>query len=134
MFYSNEENIILNLVEEIYNAEKKISEIQIEQNKFDDNNPDSIEIDSLFIKKNNLINKKNKIINEYDSKLNLNEKEIENKKNSLIDINNQLKTIKNKLFNFDTINFKNNLLNQFILMNNFNDFFSNEQIDNIFIV
>ncbi len=128
---SNEEEFIHNLVNDIYQNEKKISEIQNNQNNNDINSKEN-EINQLKSKESELKSNLNQSKIDYENSLKKIKNEIEIKENDLNKTNEQINELKNKLLNFNPISFKNKTISNLILSNSFNNnFLSNEQISDL---
>ena len=128
---SNEEEFIHNLVNDIYQNEKKISEIQNNQNNNDINSKEN-EINQLKSKESELKSNLNQSKIDYENSLKKFQFEIEQKQNDLNKTNEQINELKNKLLNFNPISFKNKSISNLILSNSFNNnFLSNEQIQDL---
>ena len=129
---TSEENIIYSLVDEIYNYEKKINEIQQTQNELiTDKNENFQEIKLLEQKQNELQNKLSQISSNILNYISNNDNQIKLKQISINNLNDKITEIKNKLNQYNTIYFKNTLLTKYILMNNSYDYLSDKQIDDI---
>ena len=128
---TEEEKIIKSLVDDIYDYEEKILEINsileksTNQSNFDDNiiilkrkqNELKDKINLIKIQENDEINKKQNIIND--------------KKNILNNIENQLNECINKLTTYNTLSFSSLIMTKYIISNNINEFLTKEQIDDI---
>ena len=128
----NEESMIYSLVEEIYQSEKKISNINQKQQN-DQNNPILREIMKLNQKKKEFESNLNQNKIECESHLTNNENQIKIKELGINSRKLKLSQLKNKLNNFNPINFQNLILSKFILENYQNEFLNNEQIENIIL-
>ena len=128
---TEEEKIIKSLVDDIYDYEEKILEINsileksTNQSNFDDNiiilkrkqNELKDKINLIKIQENDEINKKQNIINV--------------KQNILNNIENQLNECINKLTTYNTLSFSSLIMTKYIISNNINEFLTKEQIDDI---
>ena len=139
MFFSNstnnlenEESMIYSLVEEIYQNEKKISNINQKQ-QYNQNNPILREIIKLNQKKKEFEANLNQNQIEFESHLSNNENQIKIKELSINSLKLKLSQLKNKLNTFNPINFQNLILSKYILENYQNEFLNNEQIENIIL-
>jgi hypothetical protein len=128
----NEESMIYALVEEIYQNEKKISNINQKQQNIN-NNPLIREITKLNQKKKEIDSNFNQNQIELESHLTNNGNQIKIKELSINSIKLKLSQLKNKLNSFNPINFQNLILSKFILENYQNDFLNNEQIETIIL-
>ena len=128
-----EEILIKSLVDEIFNAEEKISQINnskdISQNGQNVNNQKLFELKSL---QNNLQQKLTLLNNNYTSELSSKKNEILSKKQLLNDLDISIKENQLKLSSFNTINFKSPLLANYVLDNN-DKILTQEQINDIFL-
>ena len=128
---TEEEKIIKSLVDDIYDYEEKILEINsileksTNQSNFDENliilkrkqNELKDKINLIKIQENDEINKKLNIINV--------------KQNILNNIENQLNECINKLTTYNTLSFSSLIMTKYIISNNINEFLTKEQIDDI---
>ena len=128
---TEEEKIIKSLVDDIYEYEEKILEINsileqsTNQSNYDENliilkkkeNELRDKINLIKIKENDEINKKKNLINV--------------KQNILNNIDNQLNEYINKLTTFNTLSFSSLIMTKYIISNNINEFLTKEQIDDI---
>ena len=128
---TEEERIIKSLVDDIYEYEEKILEINsfLEKNtsdyKYDENiinlkkkeNEVKDKINLIKIQNNDEINKKQNIINV--------------KQNILNNIEKQLNEYINKLTTFNTLSFSSLTMTKYIISNNINEFLTKEQINDI---
>ena len=128
---TEEEKIIKSLVDDIYDYEEKILEINsileksTNQSNFDENliilkrkqNELKDKINLIKIQENDEINKKQNIINV--------------KQNILSNIENQLNECINKLTTYNTLSFSSLIMTKYIISNNINEFLTKEQIDDI---
>ena len=130
-----EEILIKNLVDEIYNAEKKISEInnpkENSQNGLNLNNQKLLELKAL---QKNL--EKNLILlnNNFQSEISSNESKILSQKSLLNDLDISINEHQNKILNFNAIDFKSPLLTKYALENDFkNKILSQEKINDFYL-
>ena len=128
---TEEEKIIKSLVDDIYEYEEKILEINsileksTNQSSYDENliilkkkeNELKDKINLIKIQENDEINKKQNIINV--------------KQNILNNIDNQLNEYINKLTTYNTLSFSSLIMTKYIISNNINEFLTKEQIDDI---
>ena len=128
----NEESMIYSLVEEIYQNEKKISNINQKQQN-NKNNPILREILKLTQKKKEFESNLNQNQIAFESHLTNNENQIKIKELAINSIKLKLTQLKNKLNSFNPMNFQNLLLSKYILENYQNEFLNNEQIENIIL-
>ena len=130
-----EELLIKSLVEEIYNAEEKISQINNSkenvQNGLTLNNQKIFELKSL---QNNLERKLFALNNNYESEISSYKNQILSQKNLLNDLDSSIKEYQNKLSKINTIDFKSPLLSKYALENDINNkILSQEQINEIYL-
>jgi hypothetical protein len=129
----NEEILIKSLIDEIYKAEEKISQINnsknISQNGINLNHQKLFE---LKAHQNNL-QQKLKLINEnYQSELSTNKSQILSQTKILNNLDNSIKEMQIKLSSFNTMNFKSPLLSKYAIENNINNnILSPDQINEI---
>ena len=130
-----EEILIKSLIDEIFNAEEKISQINntkdISQNGQNLNNQKIFELKSL---QNNLQQKLIILNNNYQSELSSKNIQIISQQKILNDLESSIKENQNKLLSINTINFKSPLLTQYALDNNMNSkILTQEQINEILV-
>ena len=130
-----EEILIKSLVDEIFNAEEKISQINntkdISQNGQNLNNQKIFELKSL---QNNLQQKLIILNNNYQSELSTKNIQIISQQKILNDLDSSIKENQNKLLSINTINFKSPLLAKYVLDNNMNSkILTQEQINEILV-
>ena len=130
-----EEILIKSLIDEIYKAEEKISQINNSkdniQNGINLNNQKLFELKAL---QNNLQQKILLINNNFQSELSSNKSQILNQKKILNGLDTSIKEYENKLSTFNTINFKSPLLTKYALENNINNnILTQEQINDIYL-
>ena len=129
----NEEILIKSLIDEIYKAEEKISQINNSKN----NNQNGINLNhqklfELKAHQNNLQQKLILINENYQSELSTNKSQILSQTKILNDLDNSIKEMQIKLSSFNTINFKSPLLSKYAIENNINNnILSPEQINEI---
>ena len=128
---TEEEKIIKSLVDDIYEYEEKILEINsileksTSQSSYDENlillkkqeNELKDKINLIKIQENDEINKKQNIINA--------------KQNIINNIEMQLNEYINKLTTYNTLSFNSLIMTKYIISNNINEFLTKEQIDDI---
>lgn len=128
---TEEEKVIKSLVDDIYEYEEKILEINsilekiTNQSSYDENlikykkkeSELKDRINLIKIQESDEINKKQNIINV--------------KQNILINIDNQLNDYINKLNTYNTLSFSSLTMTKYIISNNINEFLTKEQIDDI---
>ena len=127
---TEEEKEIKLLVDDIYEYEEKILEINtyLEKNKSQNSEANII---SLKKKENSYKDKLN--LNKIKSNDEIKKKQnmIEAKKKILKDIENQISSYISKLSEFNTLSFNSLIMTKYIISNNINEFLTKEQIDNI---
>ena len=128
---TEEEKIIKSLVDDIYEYEEKILEINsileksTTQSGYDEN------IINLKKKENELKDKINLIKIQENDEINKKQNIINVKQNLLNNIENQLNEYINKLTTYNTLSFSSLTMTKYIISNNINEFLSKEQIDDI---
>ena len=129
-----EEILIKSLIDDIYKAEEKIS--QINNSKENSQNGININNQKLFELKSHQNNLEQKLIllnNNFQKEINSSKSQILSQKNILNDLNISVKEYQNKLLSFNTIDFKSPLLSKYILENDINNkTLSQEQINDIY--
>ncbi len=130
---SNEETLIHSLVDDIYQAESKITEINQNQLEYNENNPQQIEIKKLEEEKEKLKKNLTEISSSLSSYLSNNNSLIKEKQNLINDLNNQINQLKEKLSKFNPVTFQSLTLSKYILSNNSIEFLTKEQINQIII-
>ena len=129
-----EEILIKSLIDDIYKAEEKIS--QINNSKENSQNGININNQKLFELKSHQNNLEQKLIslnNNFQKEMNSSKSQILSQKNILNDLNISVKEYQNKLLSFNTIDFKSPLLSKYILENDINNkILSQEQINDIY--
>ena len=127
---SQEEQIIYNLVDDIYQAEAKISEInQTLPDSF--NNPSNEDIENNLQKEKELAQKLTEIESEATKNINQAESIIEQKHNSIKEIDKEITELKSNLNQYNPLTFKSALLSKYILTRTQNDFLTSEQLEEI---
>ena len=130
---SNEETLIHWLVDDIYQAESKITEINQNQLEYNENNQQQIEIKKLEEEKEKLKKNLTEISSSLLSYLSNNNSLIKEKQNLINDLNNQINQLKEKLSKFNPVTFQSLTLSKYILSNNSIEFLTKEQINQIII-
>ena len=127
---TEEEKIIKTLVDDIYEYEEKILEINsyLEKSQTNDNDTNL----SLLKKKENTFKDKLNLIkiksnDDIKKKQNI----ISAKQKILNDIENQINIYISKLSEFNTLSFNSLIMTKYIISNNLNEFLTKEQIDDI---
>ena len=128
---TEEEKIIKSLVDDIYEYEEKILEINsiLEQSTTQSNYDENLII--LKKKENELRDKINLIKIKENDEINKKKNLINVKQNILNNIENQLNEYINKLTTFNTLSFSSLIMTKYIISNNINEFLTKEQIDDI---
>ena len=126
---TEEEKVIKSLVDDIYEYEEKILEINSYLEKNQNSNSDTELLlrkkENSFKDKLNLI--KIKLNDEISKKQNI----ISAKQKILNDIENQINIYISKLSEFNTLSFNSLIMTKYIISNNINEFLTKEQIDDI---
>ena len=127
---TEEEKEIKLLVDDIYEYEEKILEINtyLEKNKSQNSEAN---ITSLKKKENSHKDKLNLIKIKSNDEIKKKQNMIEAKKKILKDIENQISSYISKLSEFNTLSFNSLIMTKYIISNNINEFLTKEQIDNI---
>ena len=127
---TEEEKEIKLLVDDIYEYEEKILEINtyLEKNKSQNSEAN---ITSLKKKENSYKDKLNLIKIKSNDEIKKKQNMIEAKKKVLEDIENQISSYISKLSEFNTLSFNSLIMTKYIISNNINEFLTKEQIDNI---
>jgi len=127
---TEEEKAIKSLVDEIYEYEEKIVEINsyLEKNKSNDVDTN---IPLLKKKENSFKDKLNLIKIKANDEINKKQNMITAKQKILNDIETQINSYISKLSEFNTLSFNSLIMTKYIISNNINEFLSKEQIDNI---
>ena len=125
-----EEEIIRELVDDIYEAESKISEISTNKTE---SKPFSQtpQITSNTLKINELRSKISELNDQTTQQCSLIHNQMKDKQLSLSDLNTEISQLKHSLTQFNPISFKCLLLSKYILSNSGSDFLTNEQIEDI---
>lgn len=127
---SQEEQIIYNLVDDIYQAEAKISEIN--QTLTDSvNNPTNEDIENNLKKEKELNQKLKEIESEAMKNINQTESIIDQKNISIKEIDKEITDLKSNLNQYNPLTFKSALLSKYILTRTQNDFLTSEQLEEI---
>ncbi len=128
---TEEERIIKSLVDDIYEYEEKILEI----NSFLEKNTSDYKYDENIIilkkKENELKDKINLIKIQNNDEINKKQNIINVKQNILNNIEKQLNEYINKLTTFNTLSFSSLTMTKYIISNNINEFLTKEQINDI---
>ena len=127
---TEEEKTIKSLVDEIYDYEEKILEINsyLEKNKSNDADTN---ISLLKKKENSFKDKLNLIKIKANDEINKKQNMITAKQKILNDIENQINLYIAKLSEFNTLSFNSLIMTKYIISNNINEFLTKEQIDSI---
>ena len=128
---TEEEKIIKSLVDDIYEYEEKILEINSTLEKSTTLSSYDESIINLKKKENELKDNINLIKIKENDEINKKQNKINEKQNMLNSIDNQLNEYINKLNTFNTLSFSSLLMTKYIISNNINEFLTKEQIDNI---
>ena len=128
---TEEEKIIKSLVDDIYEYEEKILEINsiLEKSTSQSGNDENIII--LKKKENELKNKINLIKIQENDEINKKQNLINAKQNLLNNIDNQINEYINQLNTYNTLSFSSLIMTKYIISNNINEFLTKEQIDDI---
>ena len=127
---TEEEKTIKLLVDDIYEYEEKILEINSYLEKIKSQNTE-INISSLKKKENEFKDKLNLIKIKTNDEINKKQNMISAKKKILKDIETQINSYISKLSEFNTLSFNSLIMTKYIISNNINEFLTKEQIDNI---
>ena len=127
---TEEEKEIKLLVDDIYEYEEKILEINtyLEKNKSQNSEANII---SMKKKENSYKDKLNLIKIKSNDEIKKKQNMIEAKKKILKDIENQISSYISKLSEFNTLSFNSLIMTKYIISNDINEFLTKEQIDNI---
>ena len=130
---TEEEKIIKSLVDDIYEYEEKILEINsiLEKNTSHSNYDYDENLLILKKKENELKDKINLIKIQINDEINKKQNIINVKENILNNIENQLNEYINKLTTFNTLSFSSLTMTKYIISNNINEFLTKEQINDI---
>ena len=126
---STEEQIISQLVDEIYQAEAKIAEITTSQNDVV-NDPSNVKIETLKRKQNELNSQLTEIEENYNKKISQCDEQLKMKEKINNDINKEINEFKGKIEKFNPLGFKSIILSKFVLSRT-KEFLSAEQIEEI---
>ena len=127
---TEEEKEIKQLVDDIYEFEEKISEINSYLEKIPSTDSDE-NIVSLKKKENSFKDKLNLIKIKINDEISKKQNMISLKQKMLIDIENQINLYISKLSEFNTLSFNSLVMTKYIISNNINEFLTKEQIDDI---
>ena len=127
---TEEEKEIKSLVDDIYDYEEKILEINDYLEKSQSSDSDT-NVNILRKKENNLKDELNLIKIKTDDEIAKKQNIISSKKKILSDIETQINTYISKLSEFNTLSFNSLIMTKYIISNNLNEFLTKEQIDNI---
>ena len=127
---TEEEKAIKLLVDDIYEYEEKILEINSYLEKFQTQNSET-NINSLKKKENIFKDKLNLIKIKSNDEIKTKQNMITAKKKILKDIETQISLYISKLSEFNTLSFNSLIMTKYIISNNINEFLTKEQIDNI---
>jgi len=127
---TEEEKAIKLLVDDIYEYEEKILEINSYLEKFQTQNSET-NINSLKKKENIFKDKLNLIKIKSNDEIKTKQNMITAKKKILKDIETQISSYISKLSEFNTLSFNSLIMTKYIISNNINEFLTKEQIDNI---
>ena len=127
---TEEEKEIKSLVDDIYDYEEKILEINDYLEKSQSSDSDN-NLNILRKKENNLKDELNLIKIKTDDEIAKKQNIISSKKKILSDIETQINTYISKLSEFNTLSFNSLIMTKYIISNNLNEFLTKEQIDNI---
>ena len=127
---TEEEKVIKTLVDDIYDYEEKILEINSYLEKCQTNDNDNNL--SLLRKKENSFRDKLNLINiKANDDIKKKQNIISAKQKILNDIENQINIYISKLSEFNTLSFNSLIMTKYIISNNLNEFLTKEQIDDI---
>ena len=127
---TEEEKVIKTLVDDIYDYEEKILEINSYLEKCQTNDNDNNL--SLLRKKENSFKDKLNLINiKANDDIKKKQNIISAKQKILNDIENQINIYISKLSEFNTLSFNSLIMTKYIISNNLNEFLTKEQIDDI---
>ena len=126
---SHEEQIIRELVDDIYQAEAKISEINQAQTE-SPSKEQYKQIEELQLKVFTLKEKLKQASSEKEKEIASKEKIIQQKQNEIDDVNNEINDLKKKLIQFNPVSFKSVILSGYAV-NNANKFLTGEQIEEV---
>ena len=127
---TEEEKVIKTLVDDIYDYEEKILEINSYLEKCQTNDSDNNL--ALLRKKDNSFRDKLNLINiKANDDIKKKQNIISAKQKILNDIENQINIYISKLSEFNTLSFNSLIMTKYIISNNLNEFLTKEQIDDI---
>ena len=127
---TEEEKTIKSLVDDIYNYEEKILEINTYLEKIQSNDSDT-NLSLLKKKENTLKDKLNLIKIKVNDEISKKQNMISAKQKVLNDIENQINKYISKLSEFNTLSFNSLIMTKYIISNNINEFLTKQQIDDI---
>ena len=128
---TEEEKVIKSLVDDIYEYEEKILEINSILEKISNQSNYDESLIKYKKKENELKDRINLIKIQESDEINKKQNIINVKQNILINIDNQLNEYINKLNTYNTLSFSSLTMTKYIISNNINEFLTKEQIDDI---
>ena len=128
---TEEEKVIKSLVDDIYEYEEKILEINSILEKITNQSNYDESLIQYKKKENELKDRINLIKIQESDEINKKQNIINVKQNILINIDNQLNEYINKLNTYNTLSFSSLTMTKYIISNNINEFLTKEQIDDI---
>ena len=131
MSISNEELLIRDLVDDIYQTEEKINSLNESLNKDYSQNTSFKRIENLKQMKNNLIQQRISLNDSFVQESKNNSEAIQEKLDKIKDIENNLQSKKNELIEYNIISFQSLTLKKYILSNKSGDFLTEEQISDV---
>ena len=126
---STEEQIISELVDEIYQAEAKITDITTSQSDVV-NDPRTVKIETLKRKEKELTIKLTEIEDNYNKKISQCNEQLKMKEKTNSEIMNEIAGLKGKIAQFNPLGFKSMILSKYVLSRT-EEFLSSEQIEEI---
>lgn len=126
-----EELIIRNLVDDIYQVERKIAEINTSLDVPQNLNLNIIKLEDLKILKEQLQKKANYLSITLENYVSANDDKIKSKLLLIQEHESKLQQYREQLNAFNAMSFQSLLLSKYVLSNNNNDFLSNEQISDV---
>ena len=126
---STEEQIISELVDEIYQAEAKITDITTSQSDVV-NDPRSVKIETLKRKEKELTIKLTEIEDNYNKKISQCDEQLKMKEKANSEIMNEIAGLKGKIAQFNPLGFKSVILSKYVLSRT-QEFLSSEQIEEV---
>ena len=126
---STEEQIISELVDEIYQAEAKITDITTSQSDVV-NDPRSVKIETLKRKEKELTIKLTEIEDNYNKKISQCDEQLKMKEKENSEIMNEIAGLKGKIAQFNPLGFKSVILSKYVLSRT-QEFLSSEQIEEV---